>query len=108
MKNERFEPLINSLKNKFNLALLIPGLICLVDLLFGSPIMQRIMTGYLGLRGIDPVRQGFTMITIFGKIKGVTHAAVLFDRAIAVFFLGIVCLSYLRGLYSSLFSKKII
>jgi hypothetical protein len=104
---ERFEPLLEALTSKFNIVLLALGCVLLADLYLGSPLMRQILLLQLKIRGVDPSRPGYTIITIFGNFKDVDKLANFFDKSLSIAFFIIPGISIIRGLIISLFSKRV-
>lgn len=102
MNTERFYPLFEKLKSKFNLIMVILGIIFLIDLYHGSPLTKQIIIFQLKIMKIDPSKGGFKLLSVFGNFSNVDSLAKVFDKALFIGFFVISGASYLRGLIGSL------
>jgi hypothetical protein len=97
----RWAPFQRALKSKFNLFVLVLGLVILIDWQMGAPMMTRIINFWYDLKGIDVNSPKFTMLSVFGAYNKVNDLALVFDKFLCLFFLGVTALSYLWGLLMS-------
>lgn len=89
-------PIVEALKRKGNIFLLVLATVFLADYLTGSPITVTIIESIGRLQGHDPShRTGFRIITPFGTFTDKVKLAKLQDIFIMVICYGTVLLSYL-------------
>lgn len=101
----RFAPFQRSLKSKFNLVILVLGLVILVDWMTGGPLAAKLMLSWYDLKGVDVHAPKFTILSVFGAYRKVNDLALAFDKFLSIFFLAVAALSYTWGLAASLINR---
>jgi hypothetical protein len=94
-----------SLISKFNLVMILLGIAFLVDWKMGGPFMQKCILFQYKVRGINVNAPNFTILSFFGTYKQIQQLALVYDKFLWIFFLGITALSYLRGFLISALKK---
>lgn len=105
MNSERLRPFFDKLKSKSNLIMVILGLVFLIDLYYGSPVVKQIILFQLKIMDIDPSKGGFTLFSIFGKFYNVDSLARVLDKALFIGFFILSGASYMRGLIGSIINS---
>jgi hypothetical protein len=100
-------PVRDALKSKVNLTLVTMGAVMVIDLLCaGNRIMISVLQMQSRLFGIDPASEKVKIVTLFGTFDTIESAARAFDISLAIIFLGIPLLSYIRALIGTLREKR--
>lgn len=94
-----------ALTSKFNIFMILLGILFLVDLKLGGPLMQKLILIQYGIRGIDVNGPNFTIVSVFGTYKEIAKLALAFDKFLWIFFIGITALSWLLGFLVSALKK---
>ena len=105
MNTDRFLPLIEKLKSKSNLVMVILGVVFLVDLFVGSPITRQIVLLQCRIMNIDPAAGSLKIFSAFGKFSSVEAMAKVLDKALFIGFFVLSGASYLYGLIGSILNK---
>jgi len=105
MHPQGFQPFIETLKSKMNIVLLLLAAVFVADLFIGQPVVMRIIDLHFKIMHIDPTRQQFVLLTIFGTFHSVDAWALFMGRALAIIFIAIPGLSLFWGMVSSFTGK---
>jgi hypothetical protein len=105
--SERFELLHEALQRKYTAIMLIIGILFLVDLYLGCPIMHKIILFQMQLFHVDPRPGHFRMVTIFGKFSSIDPVTKRIDLAIGGIAVAWALWQYVYALFQCLMIKRI-